>query len=115
MRYINGRRVKTEPELTSPKKKVYRNKKPNKFYRNIAGTIVMLLSGISFFVLTSMGVTVWLILFSLACIVALVTIIFDNVLKYDIGFSEGEKPPEDDPTREAREAVLYSMMKDRDS
>ena len=68
----------------------------------------------SFFLLTSIGVSLWLIMIALASVVTLTVIIFDVVLKYDIGFSEGEKPSQDDPTREAREAVLYSMMKDRD-
>ena len=112
MRYVNGKPVKTDPELLNPEGKKYRNKKSNKYYRNIAGALIVGLGGITFVLLTNLEVSIGVILIVLALIAVMVFVLFDMILKYDIGFVDGEKPSKDDPTREAREAVLHSMMKD---
>ncbi|SDZ08803.1 SdpI family protein [Tindallia californiensis] len=114
MRYVNGKPVPTDPELLKPGKpeKKYRNKKTNRYYRNIAGFVFLILGGLFFVFMMQLEVAIGFIFLGLAILIGLIAILFDVVLKYDIGYEANEKLPEEDPTQAAREALLYDSMKD---
>ncbi|SFI02073.1 hypothetical protein SAMN05192551_105156 [Tindallia magadiensis] len=114
MRYVNGKPVPTDPDLLKPTESAtkYRNKKTNRYYRTIAGLMFLVLGGFLFVLLTQLGVAIGFIFLGLAILLGLIAILFDVVLKYDIGYAANEKPPEEDPTQAAREALIYDSMKD---